>query len=327
MLALSPNAEAQLNGVYTYDIAQIFGKDFYFYEDDDNYESIGGVCSLWFSDSPSIVLSGGTDAVHDPRTGSFSITGESDFGTGANSVEPSDLNPTLPNSDYFALDSAVTTIRGKTSTNKRTGRPVIDISTGSIRLVGHYNIGISSENLVRIRTGNIAFSAKGMDADTSLIDGVAVKVTGSATLNNRQVKRFNSQPLFNSGMYGDYPFSDSWTTDGITYTYYSSLYLDLDIVTNGSAISGTAELYTNGTTTKHTGEVYSSWWYPLSSDESKWWKYSVKGTRRNGVATLNLTGLGVIRGLKATIHINENTDEIVPNGRNSITLYGQTITY
>jgi len=103
--------------------------------------------------------------------------------------------------------------------------------------------------------------------------------------------------------------------------------LNLDIQTNGSIITGTAELFKNGITYKASGEVTQSWFYPLSSEEAKWWKYSVKGTSKNGIATLNLTGLGVIKGLKATLYINEDTEEIIPNGKNSITLYGQTIRY
>ena len=128
-------------------------------------------------------------------------------------------------------------------------------------------------------------------------------------------------------MWGDYPYSDSYESGGDTYNYYASLYLNLDIETNGSAITGTAELYTAGTTAKASGEVTQSWFYPLSSEEAKWWKYSVKGTSKNGIATLNLTGLGVIKGLKATIYIDEDTEEIIQNGKNSITLFGQTIKY
>jgi hypothetical protein len=45
------------------------------------------------------------------------------------------------------------------------------------------------------------------------------------------------------------------------------------------------------------------------------------------VSGRNLTGLGVINGLKATIYIDEDTEEIIPNGKNTITLYGQTIKY
>ena len=319
-------SDAQLDGEYTYDIASTFGKDFHFYED-DNYESYGGVGQLWFYDNPTIVLSVGTEAVHNPKTGAFRISGQSDFGDGATKVTPIYLNPLLPNTDDLVLTSATTTIIGKTYTSKSTGKPMIDISSGLIKMTGQYDVGSSSAVLVGIKSGSVSFKKSGIDSETAMDVGVSLKVSGSAVLNNRQVKKFNSSGDYLSGLNGGYPFSDSYESGGVTYNYYASLYLDLDIETNGSAITGTAELYTNGTTSKASGEVTQYWFYPLSSEEAKWWKYSVKGTSKNGIATLNLTGLGVIKGLKATIYIDENTEEIIPNGKNSITLYGQTIKY
>jgi len=319
-------SDAQLDGEYTYNIANTFGKDFHFYED-DNYEGYGGVCYLWFSENPSIVLSVGTEAVHNPKTGAFILSGQSDFGDGASKVTPAYLNPLLPNTDDLVLTSATTTIIGKTYTSKSTGKPTIDISSGLIKMAGQYDIGSSSVVLVGIKSGSVSFKKSGIDSETAIDVGVSLKVSGSAVLNNRQVKKFNSSGDYLSGLYGGYPSSDSYESGGVTYNYYASLYLNLDIQTNGSAIAGTAELYTNGTTSKASGEVTQYWFYPLSSEEAKWWKYSVKGTSKNGIATLNLTGLGVIKGLKATIYIDENTEEIIPNGKNSITLYGQTIKY
>jgi len=321
-------SEAQLDGEYTYDIANIFGKDFHFYED-DNYESYGGVCYLWFSESPSIVLSVGTEAVHNPKTGAFRISGQSDFGDGASKVTPAYLNPLLPNTDDLVLTSATTTIIGKTYTSKSTGKPMIDISSGLIKIAGQYDVGSSSVVLVAIKNGSVSFKKSGIDSETAMWsgDGVSLKASGSAVLNNRQVKKFNSSADYESGIYGGYPSSDSYESGGVTYNYYASLYLNLDIETNGSIITGTAELVTNGITSKASGEVTQSWFYPLSSEEAKWWKYSVKGTSKNGIATLNLTGLGVIKGLKATIYIDEDTEKIIQNGKNTITLYGQTIKY
>ena len=317
-------SEAQLDGEYDYDIANIFGKDFHFYED-DNYESY--VCDLWFSENPGIVLRVGTEAIHNPKTGAFRVSGQSDFGDGASKVTPAYLNPLLPNTDDLVLTSATTTIIGKTYTSKSTGKPMIDISSGLIKIAGQYDIGSSSVVLVGIKNGSISFKKSGIDSDTALADGVSLKVLGSAVLNNKQVKKFNSAPDFVSMMWGDYPYFDSYESGGVTYNYYASLYLNLDIQTNGSIITGTAELFTTGITYKLSGEVTQSWFYPLSSEEAKRWKYSVKGTSKNGIATLNLTGLGVIKGLKATLYINEDTEEIIPNGKNSITLYGQTIKY
>jgi len=319
-------SDAQLDGEYTYDIASTFGKDFHFYED-DNYESYGGVCYLWFSENTGIALVVGTEAVHNPKTGAFRISGQSDFGDGAGKVTPAYLNPLLPNTDDLVLTSATTTIIGKTYTSKGTGKPMIDISSGLIKMAGQYDIGSSSVVLVGIKSGSVSFKKSGIDSEAAMDVGVSLKVSGSAVLNNRQVKKFNSSGDYLSGLNGGYPFSDSYESGGVTYNYYASLYLNLDIQTNGSAIVGTAELYTNGTTSKASGEVTQYWFYPLSSEEAKWWKYSVKGTSKNGIATLNLTGLGVIKGLKATIYIDEDSEEIIQNGKNSITLYGQTIKY
>jgi hypothetical protein len=325
-IGLICRSDAQLDGEYTYDIASTFGKDFHFYED-DNYESYGGVCYLWFSENTGIALVVGTEAVHNPKTGAFRISGQSDFGDGASKVTPAYLNPLLPNTDDLVLTSATTTIIGKTYTSKSTGKPTIDISSGLIKMTGQYDVGSSSAVLVGIKSGSVSFKKSGIDSETAMDVGVSLKVSGSAVLNNRQVKKFNSAGDYLSGLYGGYPSSDSYESGGVTYNYYASLYLNLDIQTNGSAIAGTAELYTNGTTSKASGEVTQYWFYPLSSEEAKWWKYSVKGTSKNGIATLNLTGLGVIKGLKATIYIDEDTEEIIQNGKNSITLYGQTIKY
>ena len=319
-------SEAQLDGEYTYNIADTFGKDFHFYEDanDESY----GVFDLWFSENTGIVIRVGTEAVHNPKTGAFRVSGQSDFGDGASKVTPAYLNPLLPNTDDLVLTSATTTIIGKTYTSKSTGKPTIDISSGLIKIAGQYDIGSSSVGLVAIKNGSVSFKKSGIDSEIAMNDGVSLKVSGSAVLNNRQVKKFNSSPNFFSGMWGDLPYSSSSSdSDGNIYNYYSSLYMNLDIQTNGSAIKGTAKIYKYATFSKATGEITQEWFYPLSSEEAKWWKYSVKGTTKNGIATLNLTGLGVIKGLKATIYINEDSQEIIPNGKNSITLYGQTIKY
>ena len=326
LLALSYRCEAQLNGEYTYNIAETFGKDFHFYEDGNYDESYGGVFGLWFSENPDIVLRVGTEVVHNPKTGAFRVSGQSDFGDGASKVTPAYLNPLLPNTDYLVLTSATTTIIGKTYTSKSTGKPIIDISSGLIKIAGQYDIGSSSGVLVGIKNGSVSFKKSGIDSKIALNDGLSLKVSGSAVLNNKQVKKFNSSPNFFSGMFGDLPyFSSTSDSDGNIYNYYSSLYMNLDIQTNGSAIKGTAEIYTYGTFSKATGEITQEWFYP--SEEAKLWKYSVKGTSKNGIATLNLTGLGVIKGLKATIYIDEDSEEIIQNGKNSITLYGQTIKY
>jgi hypothetical protein len=191
-------SDAQLDGEYTYDIASTFGKDFHFYED-DNYESYGGVCYLWFSENPGIALVVGTEAVHNPKTGAFRISGQSDFGDGAGKVTPAYLNPLLPNTDDLVLTSATTTIIGKTYTSKSTGKPTIDISSGLIKMTGQYDVGSSSVVLVGIKSGSLSFKKSGIDSETALsYEGVPLKVSGSAVLNNKQVKKFNSSPSFDS---------------------------------------------------------------------------------------------------------------------------------
>ena len=127
------------------------------------------------------------------------------------------------------------------------------------------------------------------------------------------------------------PHEHIWDGEGledelVTLKRYDSMYLYLDLKTYGSTVSGIAELYMMYQLTNLTNyTVVYERYYP--EDEAKYGKYSVKGTRKNGIATLNLTGLGVIKGLKATIYIDEDTEEIIQNGKNSITLYGQTIKY
>jgi len=310
-------SEAQLNGEYGYDIAEVFGKSIYCNEDGSNYE-LGMVAN---GD-----LKLGTTSIHNPITGAFRVTGNTDFGEGSNESQPMEFNPSLPDTDYFVLSSSPTIVSGRTYTNKKTGRAVFDISSGSIGLVGQYDVGVDTEVLVGIKKGSLGFKGNNLDLETAMEgDGVNLIVNGSAVLNNRTTKRFKNTLPFYFGYWGNEPYY----LNGETYSHYSSFYLNLDVTTTGSNVTGSAEAYYAFTTTDlDTGDSNSSYFPdPPQTDESKWWKYSVKGTSKNGIATLNLTGLGVIKGLKATIYIDENTEEIIPNGKNSITLYGQTIKY
>jgi hypothetical protein len=317
-IGLICRSDAQLNGEYDYDIADIFGKSIYCNEDGSD-PAFG------------IVLNGyvtlGTTSSHNPKTGAFRVTGNTDFGEGDTlKLQPKDFNPSLPDTDYFALTSSPTIVSGKTYNNKQTGRAVFDISSGSIGLVGQYDVGVDTEVLVGIKKGSLGFRGKNLDLETAFGDGVDLIVNGSAVLNNRTTKRFNNTLPFYFGSWGNEPFIGEYVGSE-RYSQYSSFYLNLDVTTSGSNVAGSAEVFyafaTSGLDSGYLDVIY----HPDLSDQNKWWLYSVKGTSKNGIATLNLTGLGVIKGLKATIYIDENTEEIIPNGKNSITLYGQTIKY
>jgi len=151
-----------------------------------------------------------------------------------------------------------------------------------------------------------------------------VQVTGSVNLANRQTKRLNTSQAEITGLYlgGDWYFN---VTDD--YSATSGFELKIDVTTSGNTVSGSAKIFYHYLYVSLTSDYVYTDIYPDRSTPAKEFVYSVKGTRRNGITTLNLTGQGVIRGLKATLHINEETEEIVQNGKNSITLYGQTITY
>lgn len=319
---LSPKSEAQLNGEFTYDIATTFGRSIYCNEDGaEDFD-----CS--FHVEPNYFKLG-LSSVHNPKTGLFTITGNTDFGPNDTRLQPNAFNSSLPNSEAFKLTSAPTRITGKTYTNKANRKPVFDISSGDIKLLGQYDIGTSEEVLVGIRKGSLGFKGKALDLETAYLDGVDVKVNGSVVLQNKQQRRFNSTLPIRFGWWGNEPWQgEEFTNDaGDRYIDYASLYLDLNLTTTGNNITGSAEIYYAYTTTGITLEFSDTSYHPAGSDQSKWFKYSVKGTRKSGIATLNLTGQGVIKGLKATIHINEATQTIVQNGKNSITLYGQTINY
>jgi hypothetical protein len=312
-------SDAQLNGDYGFNISETFGKSIGFYLDGDIVN--GGNLSPFDLLVPmyaNINIGVGSAVIHNPKTGLFTIRGQSEFSiSGGTDSEyntefmPMYLNPLLPDTDYFYLSSAPTIINGKTYTDKTTRRPKMDVS-GQINLIGDYDVGTYDEELVNIIKGAVTLKASKLDIENAFYDAVNVKVAGAVSLKNRTAKRFNSTlELWYNGW---------WVVDAPR-----SLRLDLnDITTSGSAIKGSAEVYGFY---EDTDNAENSFFYPYAGDESKWWKYSVKGTRKNGIATLTLTGLGVIKGLKATIYINEATEEIIPNGKNAITLYGQTITY
>lgn len=315
LVGISCRSEAQLDGEYTYNIADIFGKSIYCNADGSN-NNVFGIVGYGY-------VTIGTTSSHNPKTGAFRVTGNTDFGEGDTlKLQAKNFNPSLPDTDYFALTSSPTIVIGKTYNNKQTGRAVFDISSGSIGLVGQYDVGVDTQVLVGIKKGSLGFKGKNLDLETAFVDGVNLTVNGSAVLNNKTTKRFKNSLPFYFGSWGDEPFIGEYVGSE-TYSQYSSFYLDLSLTTTGSNVTGNAKVFysftTRGLTTGYLDIIY----HPDDSG----WKYSVKGTSKNGIATLNLTGLGVIKGLKATIYIDEDTEEIIPNGKNSITLYGQTIKY
>lgn len=313
LVGLICRSDAQLNGSYYYNITETFGKSIGFFLDGDIADGdLSNPIELCVPMYPNINIAVGSVVIHNPKTGLFTIRGQSDFSiSGGTDSEyntefmPMYLNPLLPDTDYFYLSSAPTIINGKTYTDKTTRRPKMDVS-GQINLIGDYDVGTTTKELINIIKGAVTLKASKLDMENAFYDGVNVKVAGAVSLKNRPAKRFNSTLQL---------WGNVWWIEGAP----RELGLELnDITTSGSVIKGSAELTANGE---------NDFIYPYDGDESKWWKYSVKGTSKNGIATLNLTGLGVIKGLKATIFIDENTEEIIPNGKNSITLYGQTITY
>jgi hypothetical protein len=313
LVGLICRSDAQLNGEYEYDIGYEFEEGIYCLKNGAEY-----YLHFSFAD-PDMIFLLGAQCRHDPKTGLFSINGNTDFEQNNGQIWPNNFNTSLPFTDRFSLSSAPTTISGKTYTNKRSGKPVFDIS-GIIQLIGQYDVGGESEEiLVAIKKGLLSFRGKGLDAENAYDSlGSAVMVGGSAPLANKTTKKFGRQIPLNGFDWGKRLI---WGGGGNV----DSIYLYLDLSTTGGKILGNGEVYYQSIVSPDS--PFENSYYPPLDDESKLWKYSVKGTSKNGIATLNLTGLGVINGLKATIYIDEDTEEIIPNGKNSITLYGQTIKY
>lgn len=324
--------KAQLNGEFTFDIAAIFGKSPYCFEDSD-LEYL----SLYPNPSANYIYFPTGTASHHPRTGQFAITGNSSFTReysfpGIDSqvekyyVFPSDFNASLAEDDW-ELTSAPVRIVGRTYTDKRTRTALFDISSGSIQLVGSYlqwSPAANTWNRFTIRKGFLAFKGNRFASAAAYEgDGASIRITGSAPLSNKQIKRFNSNGRIYAFEWG----GGRYAVDTDSYEELATFYLDLNVTTSGTSINGTAEAYFyyfyNSKISADSVEDY----YPEETPSSKWWRYSVKGTSKNGIAILSLSGLGIIKGLTATLHINEATRQIVQNGKNSITLYGQTILY
>ena len=265
-----------------------------------------------------------TKWTHDPKTGQLAGTGGTDF----TELIPSEINPLIDSGESLVISSSKSTLSGKTYTDK-SGVGRIDFSQ-TTQLNGTYYI---NQTGLPFQKGLIAFSTKGALIDEISDDvGKLLQIKGSISLNKGKIKRsFNNSCavglwLENTDLPYTYTYRDELFPD-LGFDMYGSLYLDLNLSTARSAVSGTAKIYYQFLT-DYTPTSSSSDSVDTQPDDSGYTlTYSVKGSSKNGISTLNLTGLGKIKGLKATLYINEDTEEIIPNGKNSITLYGQTIRY
>jgi len=336
LVALSPKAEAQLNGEYSLNIAYIFETSPYTFGD-YTHEDVD-MPFAFYDSTPNLMIpiESGT-SIHNPKNGSFTIRGVAKFYIpsdggyyGELNTTPGQFNPALENDSWSLTDPRIT-ISGKTYTDRKTKKSLLD-TAGTITLKGTYTSAGKPES--NINKGSLTFRASKLDCnrlyrDTNDEGYPAIRITGSASLANKQTKKFNVTDTTLEALYwgGDYYYRE-YTYGTVTTTISEGFYMDLNVNTSGSNITGTAKAYYFGSLTDNDPSVADDYiQYPDPETPAKEFTYSVKGTSRNGIAILNLTGLGVIKGLKATLHINEETEEIVQNGKNSITLYGQTITY
>ena len=276
---------------------------------------------------------------HDPKNGSLTIRGTTDFitrdneGSYLNEIYPSDLNASL-DGDSWSLTDPPITITGKTYTDRKTQKSLLDL-LGTITLKGTYTVADKPES--NIKKGSLTFKASKLDCNRLYRDtngeGVpTIRITGSATLASKQSKKFDVSDIQLDTLYWGGPSFYSRTEKDADHSYAETVtedfWLELNVSTTGSKLTGTANVYYLSSSERDDPSLpdFHIYW-PDPETPANEFTYSVKGTSKNGIATLNLTGLGVIKGLKATIYIDEDTEEIIQNGKNTITLYGQTIKY
>jgi len=320
-------SEAQLDGEYTYDIASVFEKTIatVMFMSDAEALYLSSLCYIFLNNQLLGFCSAWT---HDPKTGQIKGAGQAEFADFA----PFTLNPLIEASEFVEISSSKSTLSGKTYTDK-SGVGRIDFSQ-TTQLNGTYYMAPNQTGLPFVK-GLITFSTKGSRIDEmGSADGIEnlLQIKGSISLNKGKIKRsFNNShdvglTLDNTELPYTYTHRDETYPD-LGFDMYGSLYLDLNLSTARSAVSGTAKIYyqllTDWTPTSSSSDSVIT----QPDDSGYTLTYSVKGSSKDGISTLNLTGLGKIKGLKATIYINESTQEIIQNGKNSITLYGQTIKY
>jgi len=187
------------------------------------------------------------------------------------------------------------------------------------------------------KSGLLSFSKNGNQPHALDDVGDPTQLRGFIPLGEKNIKINLDSGYYESfvtlSMIGvDYPYSYKgiWGVGGVLsegFDEYNSFYLKLNLKTEGSKVKGTAFVFYKETKewAPATGKPYEEYIYP--NNDGYLLSYNVSGTSNNGFSALFLTGTGKIKGLKATLYIKEDTQEILPNGKNSITLYGQTITY
>ena len=231
------------------------------------------------------------------------------------------FNSQLGSDQNFIFSSFALKILGKTYSQKKTLKPVFDVSSGNADWKGLYLV--DGEEAV-IDKANTAFKATALDA--SLLCDTGVNISTKSVIKFQAggvVKASSSVPLLKAPTGSYFPNSFEW--EGSTYAY--SLYITLNnLQTKKGKVTGSAEISVQCAYVFANGEEGIFIDYPDSEGQTGW-QYALSGTSKKGVSTLSLNGLGVIKGLKGTLYINESTQEIIPNGKNSITLYGQTIKY
>jgi hypothetical protein len=309
-------SEAQLDGeyTYTYDLLKTFNKNFIIMRDYTGNDSVS-VFNLISGDGNYFGLD---NLSHNPKSGLVSMAGS---GWDDYSASGDTFDSRLGSDQTFSFSSLALKILGKTYSQKKTLKPVFDVSSGNINWKGLYLFD-GYEQAV-IDKANTAFKATALDASLLCDTGVNISTKSVIKFQDLGVlKASSSVPLLQASSESYLP--NSWLgSNGVTYT--CSLYITLNnLQTKKGKITGSAEISVQCLAVEPNGDEILFIDYPDSEGQTGW-QYALSGTSKKGVSTLSLNGLGVIKGLKGTLYINESTQEIIQNGKNSITLYGQTI--
>jgi len=325
-------SEAQLDGEYTYDVAKIFQSSiaaliFPSKAARDNAKSLGsidvgslnfGFCSNWS---------------HDPKTGRFTGSGPLEIA----SFYPSSINRAINSQDYVVINKSKTTLSGKTYTSKAVGNYNLQCADLSLTTKFDGTYITAQKTSYNFKNGLLSFSKNGNQPHDLDDVGNPTQLRGFIPLGGRNIKINLDSGYYESrvtlSMIGvDFPYSYKgiWGMGGVLsegFDIYNSLYLWLNLKTLGSKVKGTASIFFKESTewAPGTGKPYEEYIYP--NNDGYLFSYNVSGASNNGFSVLFLIGTGKIKGLKATLYIKEDTQEILPNGKNSITLYGQTIKY
>jgi hypothetical protein len=331
LLALICRSNAQLNGEYTYDVAKIFQSSiaaliFPSKAARDNAKSVGCIYVGGLNIAFCLNWS------HDPKTGRFTGSGPLEIA----GFYPSSINRTINPQDYVVIKKSKTTLSGKTYTLNAVGNYNLQCADLSLTTKFDGTYITAQKTSYNFKNGLLSFSKNGNQPHDLDEGGDPTQLRGFIPLGGKNIKINIDSGYYESrvtlSMIGvDYPFSYDGIRGEGEYSegsdIYNSLYLRLKLKTVGSKVKGTASIFFKESTewAPGTGKPYEEYIYP--NNDGYLFSYNVSGTSNNGFSTLFLTGTGRIKGLKATIYIKEDTQEILPNGKNSITLYGQTIRY